>query len=869
MSLFDPTFIKFDGSPDVGRIPTAVSVVGGQELTRAQQFGVDQAYGLFRAARRVSITPFHAEGYVLSDGTKVHIWSLQNRDEVVIEPAPSTSEATELPHGFAVATNWQATLIYRRDLNDGLHWLLGPTAPQIQDVTTVNYDNQVFRKDIDANEYFNLPQVHDYSNQSLWDYKLRAAPEVDGTPAVPFLLEYEDQFTIGLPHYLVKNTVVDDDGVVRYTMEDQPPILVPDHPDYPESVINWPGNSDAKGVQAGMQAMRFTVISPTNNIWLFRIWNERIHRTAAQSYALLERNTFELTTPWSKQTVTTVNVADNTIGENPATYFKFKQTFAVVSPAATGSIGNPGYPSYRYATGWAGTNTWQDISSVTTHTNTDNAIRIIKNQEAGVATYEKFIIAPVHNAVSYIDIERRLNYPVTIYWRGGEATKGYYDENLKTLFGISPYSSLPVNYRIYSASIARYDTQYDVDGAPTITAKLGWKDLHLLEGSTTGRMSGKEYQNVLGQSGAYLYIDGDWPIRRIMKGHHEVNDFYDPVTQTPYFGFANWLNTENSNDEYWADYLAYGTDGYLGGPAPNPGVKYEYPANDRPANTVGYNLKSRYVIDYDHKGRFYAAIRCEVVCTGAEWIEDLTVFKGFMKKQADPTYTVKIWFECGWGGDDAGFPASGVSELLLTEETITRPIFEAITVSMVSPWYWNTVHIERDVKVRTPPEPVPNEDFMMMFANFAKHQGVNTNLCCADVRPDIIGADATEVISKDGVEYSYEEDGIVTPHTKFVTGQLYARTFKLSDFYEAFWMLRQLKVNATEDDIEGTEEHPRPPWFYHPVIKAALEVDRHIEVRDGVIVQWSDDIPGVVSGHPPTPAAPPAPVDRQIKLYRV
>ncbi len=861
MSLFDPTFIKFDGSPDVGRIPTAVSVVGGQELTRAQQFGVDQAYGLFRAARRVSIAPFHAEGYVLADGTKVHIWSLQNRDEVVIEPAPSTSEATELPHGFAVATNWQATLIYRRDLNDGLHWLLGPTAPQIQDVTTVNYDNQVFRKDIDANEYFNLPQVHDYSNQSLWDYKLRSAPEVDGTRAVPFLLEYEDQFTIGLPHYLVKNTVVDDDGVVRYTMADQPPILVPEHPDYPESVHYWPGNSDAKGVQACLQAMRYTVISPTNNIWLFRLWNERIHRTAAQTYALLERNSFEITTPWGKQTVTTVNIADNTIGEDPAGYFKFKSTLHMLPGGYFG-----GGSGRTYAVGWAGPDNWNDISAVATHTNTDNAIRQIKNQEAGVATYEKIIIAPIHNAVSYIDIERRLNYPVTIYWRGGEASKGYYDWNLKTLFGIPLWQSLPLNYRVFSAAIARYDTQYDVDGAPTVTAKLGWKDLNLVEGTTTGRMNGKEYQNVLGQIGTYYYIDASWAYTWITKEIKNTSDFpFHPTHQY----YLDWMDAANVKDEYWADYLAYGTHGYLGGPAPNPGVKYEYPANDRPANTVGYNLKSRYVIDYDHKGRFYAAIRCEVACAGAKWKESIGVYKGFMVKDTDPTYTVKIWFECGWGGDDAGFPASGVSELLLTEETITRPIFEVITIAMVSPWYWNTVHIDRDVKVRTPPEPVPDEDFMMMFANFAKHQGVNPNLCCADVRPDIIGADATEVISKDGVEYSYEEDGIVTPHTKFVTGQLYARTFKLSDFYEAFWMLRQLKVNATEDDIEGTEEHPRPPWFYHPVIKAALEVDRHIEVRDGVIVQWSDDIPGVVSGYPPTPAAPPAPVDRQIKLYRV
>jgi hypothetical protein len=868
MSLFDPTFIRFDGSPDTGRVPTTVTVTGGQALSRVQQFGVDQAYSLFRTARRTSITPFHAEGFILPDGTKVHIWSLQNRDEVLVEPAPS-GDKDRLPHGFAVVTNWRTTLIYRRDLNgddpstdsdNELRWLLGPLAPQVRKLSATVFDNQVFRKDIDANEYFNLPHVHGYSDRSLWDYKRRGAPEVDNAPAVPFLLEYGGEFRFGLPHYLVRNTVVNASGTLRYTMEDQPPILVPEHPNYPESVHYQPPNTDAKGVQAAMQAMRYTVISPTNNVWMFRIWNERINRTAAQTYALLERNAFQITTPWGKQTVTTVNINDNTIGEDPAVHFKFKATRPMLPGGFFVGLGGGG----TAVVGWAGTEGWTDITSVNTYNITDNAIRQIRNQEPGVATYEKIIIAPIHNIVGYIDIERRLNYPVTMYWRGGEASKSCHPEEIARLLYGDPSISLPTNYRIHSAAIARFDTQYDVDGTPTVTAKLGWKDLHLLEGTTTGRMSGKEYQNVLGQIGIYLYIDAGWESTRITREIRTVASFYPD-----YDDFYTWLVEADVKDEYWADYLAYGTQGYLGGPAPNPGVKYEYPANDRPANTAEYSLKSRYVIDYDHKGRFYAAIRCEVVCSGAAWKEDLAVWKGYMVKDTDPTYTVKIWFECGWGGDDAGFPTSGVSELLLAEETITRPMFEAISVSMISPWYWNTVHLDRDVKVRTPPEPVPDEDFMMVFKNLASHQGVNPNLCCADVRPDIIGADAAAVISKDGVEYSYEEDGIVTPHTKFVTGQLYARTFKLSDFYEAFWMLRQLKVNATEDNIEGTEEYPRPAWFYHPAIKAALDVTRHIEVRDGIIVQWSDNILTDPVGFPPTRPPLPAPTSRQIKLYRV
>ena len=109
----------------------------------------------------------------------------------------------------------------------------------------------------------------------------------------------------------------------------------------------------------------------------------------------------------------------------------------------------------------------------------------------------------------------------------------------------------------------------------------------------------------------------------------------------------------------------------------------------------------------------------------------------------------------------------------------------------------------------------------------------------------------------------------MTPHTRYVTGQLYARTFKLSDIDESLWMLKQLKVDAVEDDFQPIDGPVKPTWFYHPAIKAALEVNRHIEVRDGVIVQWSDNIPTEISGYPPASEAHPAPTSRIIKLYRV
>ncbi len=856
MSLNDPFFTKFDGSPDLGRVPVRLIVNGTGALTPSQMLGVEHAYHQFRSAYRLSVADFHTERIRLNDGTVVWLWSLQGRDEVTVWPGPDGEEG-KLPHGFAVATNWQGPLIYCRDLNDGVQWLLGPPAPQIDSPDATVFDNQVFRKDIDANEHFNLPHVHGYSDRSLWDYERHGAPEVANSPAVPFLLEYEGEFQFESPHYLVRNTVVDAGGVLRYTMPDAAGILIPSAEGYPEGVHYQPPNTDAKGEQAAMQAMRYAVLSPSSNIWMFRIWNERIHRTAAQTYVLLERNSTDIITPWAKQTDTTLFVNDGALGEDPQTYFKFKPTFVLLPGAYTG-----GGSGRLYKVGWAGPEQWWDLTGIPLSIDATQALREIKEQSSGGAvTFESVLAAP-NESIGYIDIRSSLNYPATVFWRGGTRTKAYTPELLKAFVGIPAWGSLPINYRADNVTITRFDTKYEVDGAPDITAELGWKSLKLLEGSTTGRMTGKEYVNQISQMGTYPFIDAAWSYTWITKEIKNTSDFpFHPYHQY----YWDWMDAANVKDEYYDDYLAYGTLPHDSIPAPNPGTKYEYPYNIRPENTVDYSLTSRYVIDFDSKGRFYAALRCEVVCSGAKWKEDLSAYKGYMVKDADPEYTVRIWFESDWDGV--------LAQQLLVEESVTRPMFEAITVSKFNPWYWQyIVYIDRDVKVRTPPEPVPDEDFMMMFKNLASHQGVNPNLCCADVRPDIIGTDAERAYSKDGVEYSYEEDGFVTPHTKYVTGQLYARTFKLSDFYEAFWMLRQLKVNATEDNIAedgGPGGTPRPPWFYHPVIKAALDVNRHIEVRDGVITQWSDNIPTPITGYPPTPEPHPAPTDRIIKLYRV
>lgn len=87
MSLNDPFFTKFDGSPDLGKVPVRLVVGGSGRLSADQLRDVEQVYQQFRTACRLSVSNFHSEQVRLGDGTRVWLWSLQGRDEVTAWPS--------------------------------------------------------------------------------------------------------------------------------------------------------------------------------------------------------------------------------------------------------------------------------------------------------------------------------------------------------------------------------------------------------------------------------------------------------------------------------------------------------------------------------------------------------------------------------------------------------------------------------------------------------------------------------------------------------------------------------------------------------------------------------------------------------------
>lgn len=872
MSLFDSNFLRLDGTPVIGRIPVRLVVEGGGSLNFRQMAELEQVYTQFRAGVRLSVADFHTEQVRLSDGSMVDIHSLQDRDTVTVKPENDGQEVVALPHGFAVVTNWQNPTIYRRDINGPVIplWVFAPD--DVVQVTTGTgiYDNQAFRAAFPAMspaQYFTLPMVYHRGEPILWDYNLRGALASASTnPPVPFILKdtTTGAFPFEAPTYAVENKVLLDSGTVLYTMANATGILAPAADGYPELVRHLAPVTDAEGNQAALQQWRYAVISPTFNIWKFRLCNERIRRIAdvntlvdlewvmLPTFEAIERNVQDITTPWPKQTVGATSVIDSALGEDPDDLL-YAVTMALQTVDGVDPVGGGGWlpdiaQTGSWVTGWY--DALLDISGVTRRSSYVDAMREITTQAAGAATLLKVAAVGLHTTVGYIDIKNETNYPADILWRGGEAGIGYWTSDI---FGSSFSGD---GYGTSNAVIKRKDTKYNVDGNPKVTAVLGWKDLLLLEGTTTGRMSGRVYENVETIYGKFTnYSYRNFITRETYQVTNPAGAGYVSSSL-----LGTWLTAHNIRDTYYeALRLEHGT----GASGPNSTTKNTTVENLRPTNTVAYSLKSRYVIDYDHKGRFYAAIRCEVECSGAEWEENTAVYEGFMQVKTDPSYTVRIYFESEWNGVFA--------QQLLVEESITRPGFEIITIEKFSPWYWPfPAYIDRSCKARVPPEPVPDERFMMQLANLSNHQGVNTNLCCADVRPDITGGEVAKTQSQDGIEYSYATGAEVIPHEKYVTGQLYARTFKLSDIADSLWLLYQLKCDAIEDNFQPADPAPiRPAWYYHPAIKAALEVTRHIEVRDGIIVQWSDGLEGLVSGYPPAAAAPPAATARDIKLYRV
>jgi len=770
----------------------------------------------------LSLAGYHAITYRLPDGSTMRVVSNSGIHQVQLWPLQDQPK-TELPHGFAVVTNWATPRIFKRRTLPTVSWATDPRqVPQVK--TDIEGENHVFRAR-GAASYFAHPMVlTDTTPLRLWDYAPRgiAGALSSANPVVPICLQVGSNYTTANVHYGIDNVIYGPDGTALYTMALSDPILLS-----PENPVHAPAATTAAGTEALLQHIRLATTSPTFGIYTARFANERLARLSETSYSLAERNVVSITGPIGASAPPSGSTS-STLGESTdSSNVDLKITY-LGAGGAGGSIGwtdGLGPISYKTRVVYD-----QDLpvpdGSLTV---SETATREEGTFTAAATTVEfKTIALPAETTAIYPQLQIDTSATGSVYWRAGQVEVGVPDPS--TTLGTSLW------YGIAQIRKFRIDTQYSRETSPRIQYVLGWADLKLLEGNTTGECDGRTHVNTTASAHT---------LASTASSEFEYTFAGDApgVTSTR----AEWVALAAPLDIGPAVRAAI--TAFPRGSLPIWGTPATV-ADERPINTGSYTLTSRYVVDFDHKGQFYAAVKVVVNCAGAEWRDSAGAYLGDMVEHAQPEYTVTIYLETNWKG--------AAASTLLTTATATRPAFEFQEIVKQNPYYFLTGEPDKqEMIVRMPPSFGLPIEAMTQIKTICSHQGTSPAIVCADVRPDITGDAAAKAQSTTGIEFSTIERGRLTPHDRYVTGQLYARSFKLSDFPDALWLLKATKCDAKEDDGSTGSS-----YFYMPDLVAALAADRHVEVRDGVHETWSDEFM-------PGPDQPADPLDRDIKLYRV
>lgn len=711
-----------------------------------------------------------------------------------------------MPHGFVAVTNWKRPTFIKYAPETG--WSIDSRAvPQARaDITATN---QVLRADTKV-----LPLVFSTEHDKLFDQVPRGGFTGDSDP-VPVVLQYPDdegvtQFLPKPAHYMVGLTIQGKDEAVLYTME------AADQIGDDDTVSDLAGSSDSSGVNAVLQTYRTALLSEITDQWAHRFCNEVLTRSGEAVYTLSSRNTIAFNTPiGSAQAVDadTFFTLDADEGhELFAVFFDYGNTGTTKAPPFTG-------PNLfcAFGPGTERTDTDWTSSAITT----ESAERYEYASTASASAIVGVVALPEVDSVRQVALNVAMSWPRTMYFRGG--TKNW-------AFNVAAnYPSGADVYGLNSLTKERRDAILSQNATPMAALDLGWLSFKVFEGTAAAAMSGKYYKDTeigFRNSGSFptfaFIIEGAAP--SVIGATEQENwDYINSFT--------------NHADEWQGEW----------GAAPSGTVETVF--NDEQLTLSGsYSYTSRHIIDYDHRAQFVAAIRVEVICTGAGWVQSTEEFahRGALMVQTDPSYTVNIWFESNWKGTTA--------QQLLASGTATRPAYEFTEIfAPFNPFRYPDSDIGFEMRYFLPPEVALPKDIVAGIVRTTDHQGVNPNLAAEDCRPEL----AATMASSKGVELS--------PMPKYVQGQLYARSFKLSELTGALWLLDALSIDMTEGDSPtGT------PWFYFLALKNTIDTqDFHIEVRNGVIEDWSDSIE--VTDDPDTEEVEviPAATARDIKLYRV
>lgn len=841
----NPLWIGLDGTPVTGQTPPQVIMVAG-ELTPPRAAQVQHAYHLFCLGKQTAVGSYFVATRALQDGARVRMESMLGIDRVFVWAADGRKDEIKIPHGFVVETTWNTPRFYAKDTKKG--WkALALSVPQALEAGSITGYNCLTASD--RSGFFVEPLVRSQNGKKVWDWAGHGGTPVGGEKVFPINpdvtgfvgeMEHLNGFHHGPAHIVSDTKILSASGKVVAVLEPEPNILL----DGSDSVEVLCGAAAGDGDGVALQAMRGAIISVTANIWQFVFWNAKFRRMSlpSASEAAYEaatilgsptRKVCGFRTPLRAER-TIRDEFYNTLGEEPSqdlSYFSW-------APTKPGAVG-----------GGNGTQSW-----VTGMTREARPMNIVEFDSAWREIYKTGLQESNLNAVlavgasqgiEYLNLENKVAYEDDVYWRAGSAGAYYTNPAAQDTFGFR------------QNDLGRIDSNYGRTGEPTLKLKGTlevWPDVNLFEGDVAGELRGHVHTSTKYKFGRFVFA----PVTYLLAIAQDPAVDWGPDNP---WGYIAWYQANDIKPTYMIDYAEWATGvahGYgseaLGTPVPITDTNEE-----RPNTTGSYKFISRYIIDYDHRGKFFAAIRVEVECRGAEWEEDQGFYLGWQKLTKQPTYHAKIFFESDWGGAE-------VSKLL-AEGTCVRKPYEFEAFQKVNPYYLpSPLADERPMVFWLPPKILPDERAISQLKNVAVHQGVNPHLVSQDKwitdNPD----PKKTIWSKTGVEFSYiTADGEEIPTRKMTRGMLYARSFKLSDFPDALWLLSETKCDAPEGGSQPPLVEPKPMWFYMPQLGDDIANKKfRIEMRDGELYMWTDDLPAKDGMEKPSD-----PYDREVKLYSV
>lgn len=819
--LHDPRFLGFGGESVTGRVPPRVIVHDARTLTPVQEAALAHEYKLFRDIRAVSTAPHQVRNLTLRDGSRVRITSHFDQDEVQVWPVDA-GPTPKLPHGLLVVTEWSDPSIYRKGASG---WSVATDdVPQAREPILAYGAVEM----LPGSGFRSWPMVR--SDTHLWDCARHGKTTLGSSPEpVPINLFVAGKLTPHAANFAVGDKIYKADGSLLYTMPASSNILV----DLSDTLNTGPGNADTRGNVAVLQSYRRGVLSPTFEIVKYRFCNEALNTPAAPTtYAVVERNVTDLTVaPTGSQVVVTTNTTAANLNEAVDTSKLFAKYLSIVAGASTATQTRlyTGPTTFTLLTDSPFSVLW----GVTIQSATLPALTRVTDgyyelhDEAGDSTITAKLVAGAgEDDVEFYAWQSALAYPENYYWVAGADT---YSFDPGSIFGLF-YPAY--HWVVRSAQIDRRVAEFERIVAPEVKLDIPWvpSGFVVLSGSGSGVLEGRFNKDV---DIRFTNLDTGWndTTQLVTSATAPAYDFVPPsppgYPYTRYDGFGYFATAQGGSI---ATTVQAAHDDHQAGAT-------VIVANDKLFNTIDYVLTSRHIIDFDSRSRFIAAIKVVVTCAGARWdaatVADAAtgagaVNRGLLIKTTDPTYTVEIYFESAWYGAEGTVTASQ----LLASASATRAGFEFETLTHENVYTYPFV--TAPITYYMPPTVAPPDESAAQLINLLEHQGVNPHLAA-----EYFKTGATTHRSARGIEYSVIDKGIEVPPNKYCAGQLYARSFKLSDVADALWLLRATKCDATLNDAGAGAE-----YYYMPALKTTIDSEVfHIELRDGALTSWSDDIP--------------------------